>query len=139
MTKDKLFGPLRVVLWAFALVTISAGFDAHASPQSERLVGEGLTKMKARDVAGAAILFGDAYKADSKDGRAAFYLGVALNRLGQHGAALVAFQRMWDLGLSHPALGFEGGWAALARRQFKTAVTLSRALREKEPHERQGA
>ncbi len=120
----KRVGRLGVFLCAFACVTLSGGWDAHASPLSERLVGEGLGQLKTGDVLGAAKLFNRTAKADPKDGNAAFYLGVALNRAGQHGLALATFQRVWNLGLSHPELGFEGGWAALARRQFKTAVTL---------------
>ena len=132
MMRTKLVGPLQTTLCAFVLVTISTTV-VQASPQSEQLIREGLVKLKARDVVGAGKLFNQAYKADRKDGKAAFYFGVAMNRLGQHGAASTAFQRMWDLKVTHRDLGFESGWAALARRQFRTAVTLLEPYVKKNP------
>ena len=126
-------GPIRAIMGAVALLIFTGSVDTQASPKSERLIREGLVKLKARDVVGAGKLFSRAVKSDPEDGRAAFYLGVALNRAGQHGLALAEFQRMWDLKFTHPELGFEGGWAALARNQFKSAVTLLEPYVKKKP------
>jgi len=117
-------GPFRAVFCALVFLTVADGLEVQASSQSEQLIRDGLVQLKVGDMAAAGTLFGQAVETDPADGKAAFYLGVALNRLGQHGAALAAFQRMWDLKVTHRDLGFEGGWAALARSQFKTAVTL---------------
>ena len=126
-------GPSRAVMGAVALLIFAGSVDTQASPKSERLIREGLVKLKAREIVAAGKLFTQAVKADPKDGKAAFYLGVSLNRAGQHGLALAAFQRMWDLKIKHRELGFEGGWAALARNQFKTAVMLLEPYVKKNP------
>ncbi len=95
-----------------------------ASDASDRLVGLGLGQLKAGQFIAATKYFNSAVQLDSKDPRALFYLGVALNRIGQHGAALEAFQRMWALKVTNRQLGMEGGWAAIAQGRSALAITL---------------
>ena len=84
----------------------------------------GLANLKSGQFVVAAKYFNGARQADKKDPRALFYLGVAMNRLGQHGAALESFKRMWDLKLTHKELGIEGGWAAIAQGRTGLAIRL---------------
>lgn len=126
-------GLVRTGLCAAVFLTFAANHHVQASPQSEQLIRDGLLKLQAGDVASAGVLFSQAVDADPQDGKASFYLGVALNRIGQHGMALAAFQRMWDLKVTHRDLGFEGGWAALERGQYQTAITLLEPYLEANP------
>ncbi|MBT5459327.1 MAG: tetratricopeptide repeat protein [Rhodospirillaceae bacterium] len=80
--------------------------------------------MTAQDVTGAAKLFNSAVKADKNDGKARFYLGVALNRLNLHDLAYGQFQASRRLKQIHRDLGFEAGWAAQATGRNKAAITL---------------
>lgn len=110
-----------------AVLLIAAGpFSQHtlASEASDRLVARGLVQLKAGQFIAATKYFNGAVQLDSKDPRAMFYLGVALNRIGQHGAALEAFQRMWALKVTHRQLGLEGGWAAIAQGRTALAISL---------------
>lgn len=110
-----------------AAVLIAAGFFSQqtlASDASDRLVARGLIQLKAGQFIAATKYFNGAVQLDSKDPRALFYLGVALNRVGQHGAALESFQRMWALKVTHRQLGLEGGWAAIAQGRTALAITL---------------
>ena len=97
---------------------------AQASKASDNLVARGLVQLKGGQVVAATKYFNGAVQLDPKDPRALFYLGVALNRMGQHGAALESFQRMWNLKVSHAELGLEGGWAAIAQGRISLAITL---------------
>lgn len=107
--------------------------NALASPASENLVRDGLVIFNKGDTRGAARIFNKAYQTDSKDGKAAFYLGMALNRLGRHELALTAFKRMWSLKVRHRDLGFEAGWAALMVNRSDLAVTLLEPFAKKYP------
>lgn len=102
----------------------SFSHQALASDASDRLVARGLIQLKAGQFIAATKYFNGAAQLDSKDPRALFYLGVALNRIGQHGAALEAFQRMWALKVTNRQLGLEGGWAAIAQGRTGLAITL---------------
>jgi Flp pilus assembly protein TadD len=95
-----------------------------ASDASDRLVALGLAQLKAAQFIAATKYFNGAVQLDSKDPRALFYLGVALNRIGQHGAALESFQRMWALKVTNRQLGLEAGWAAIAQGRTALAITL---------------
>lgn len=97
---------------------------AHASKASDNLVARGIVQLNGGKFVAATKYFNGAVQADSKDPRALFFLGVALNRLGQHGAALDSFQRMWRLKVTHRELGLEGGWAAIAQGRTALAITL---------------
>lgn len=88
------------------------------------MVARGLIQLEAGQFIAATKYFNGAVQVDSKDPRALFYLGVALNRIGQHGAALESFQRMWALKVTHRQLGLEGGWAAIAQGRTALAITL---------------
>lgn len=88
---------------------------AHASKASDNLVARGLVQLKGGKFVAATKYFNGAAQVAPKDPRALFFLGVSLNRLGQHGAALESFQRMWRLKVTHRELGLEGGWARSPR------------------------
>lgn len=126
-------GPRRAGLCTMAVLMGLGMQSAHASSQSEKLVREGLVIFKKGDTRGAARVFNKAYQTDSKDGKAAFYLGMALNRLGRHELALTAFKRMWNLKARHRDLGFEAGWAALGADRSNLAVTLLEPFAKKYP------
>jgi len=131
--KTTWFGCFLTGICAAIFLTFAATHSVQASPQSERLIRDGLIKLQAGDIVAAGELLTEAVNADPNDGKAAFYLGVALNRAGQHGLALAAFQRMWDLKVTHRDLGFEAGWAAVARGQYQTAITLLEPYVETNP------
>ncbi|MFT5488740.1 MAG: Flp pilus assembly protein TadD [Paracoccaceae bacterium] len=97
---------------------------AHASKASDNLVARGLVQLKGGKFVAATKYFNGAAQVAPKDPRALFFLGVSLNRLGQHGAALESFQRMWRLKVTHRELGLEGGWAAIAQGRTALAVSL---------------
>jgi Flp pilus assembly protein TadD len=85
-----------------------------ASPASDNLVALGISQLKGGQFIAAAKYFNGAVQIDRKDPRALFYLGVALE----------AFQQMWKLKVTHPELGLEGGWAAIAEGRTSLAITL---------------
>ncbi|MGB0630433.1 MAG: tetratricopeptide repeat protein [Alphaproteobacteria bacterium] len=113
-------------LAGFTFLTFGFGLSgpAVANKASDRLVALGLANLKSGQYTVAAKYFNGARQVDKKDARALFYLGVALNRLGQHGAALESFNRMLKLKLAHRELGLEAGWAAIARGQSGLAVRM---------------
>lgn len=98
--------------------------QSRASEASDRLVARGIVQLEAGQFLAATKYFNGAVQLDSKDPRAMFYLGVALNRIAQHGAALEAFQRMWALKVTHRELGLEAGWAAIAQGRTGLAISL---------------
>jgi len=102
---------IRSSIFTAALLIAAGSFSQQtlASDASDRLVARGLLQLKADQFIAATKYFNGAVQLDSKDPRALFYLGVALNRIGQHGAALEAFQRMWALKVTNRRLGLEGG------------------------------
>lgn len=114
--------PVRVSVCAFVCLLAWSGFQTQASPQSERLTRAGLEKLKNQDVKSAAKLFNSAVKADRNDGKAIFYLGVALNRLNLHDLAFRQFQSSIRLKQFHRDLGFEAGWAAQATGRNRSAI-----------------
>lgn len=103
-------GVRSTIFAAFLLIAAGAfSQQVYASDASDRLVARGLVQLKAGQFIAATKYFNGAVQLDAKDPRALFYLGVALNRIGQHGAALEAFQRMWALKVTNNQLGLEGG------------------------------
>jgi len=106
------------------LVLFLPAQNANASKASDNLVALGIVQLNGGKFVAATKYFNGAVQADPKDPRALFFLGVALNRLGQHGAALESFQRMWRLKVTHRELGLEGGWAAIAQGRTSLAITL---------------
>lgn len=126
-------GPVRVVICALVFCAFTTSFGAQASPQSEGLIRDGLVKLKAQDVKGAAKLFNSAVKADKKDGKARFYLGVALNRLNLHNLAYGQFEVSRQLKQIHRDLGFEAGWAAQATGRSQSAISLLEPYVKKNP------
>lgn len=117
---------IRTIAFGFSLVVaaMAAGADALASPQSEALIKAGIAKLQKLDFGAALTDFDAAIAADPADGRALYYQGFALNRLGQHGGAFAGFQQMRLKGTTHPELDYEQGWAALATGRFNTAVVI---------------
>lgn len=117
---------IRSTYFAAALLIAAGAFSqqTRASDASDRLVIQGLIQLKAGQFIAATKHFNGAVQLDGKDPRALFYLGVALNRIGQHGAALEAFQRMWALKVTNRQLGLEGGWAAIAQGRTRLAISL---------------
>lgn len=119
------FGVRSTVLAAvFLILSTSFAQQTLASDASDRLVARGLVQLKAGQFIAATKYFNGAVQLDGKDPRALFYLGVALNRIGQHGAALEAFQRMWALKVTNNRLGLEAGWAAIAQGRTALAISL---------------
>jgi Flp pilus assembly protein TadD len=123
---DRHYLSIRKTVFAIALLVAAGSFSQQtlASETSDRLVARGLIQLKAGQFIAATKYFNGAVQLDSKDPRALFYLGVALNRIGQHGAALESFQRMWALKVTSRQLGLEGGWAAIAQGRTALAITL---------------
>ncbi|MBT3809209.1 MAG: tetratricopeptide repeat protein [Rhodospirillaceae bacterium] len=97
---------------------------AFASPESDELSRDGLRQLSAGDSKAAVASFVNATKADPDDGRAYFYLGVGLNRIGNPHNALIAFRRAIALKAIHKDLGFEAGWAALEAGDFGAAAIM---------------
>lgn len=114
----------RVFAAGFLVACATQCGVALASPESDRLIGDGIAKLQANLHKDALQMFSQALVADPKDGRAAFYQGYVLNRLGQFGPAYAAFEDMRKLGVSHPEADYEEGWAALATGRWERAIAL---------------
>ncbi|MBI4967330.1 MAG: tetratricopeptide repeat protein [Rhodospirillales bacterium] len=84
-----------------------------ASPQSDAAILAGIAKAEKQDYAGALKDFQAAQAADPVDGRAVFYQGYALSRLGKLPEALKAFEDFRARRMTHRELDFEEGWALL--------------------------
>ena len=123
------------ILAGFFLLVSSIGYTtgAAANEASDRLIALGMANLKSGQFVVAAKYFSGATQVDKQDGRAQYLLGVALNRLGQHGRALAAFTRMQQLNVTHPQFGLEAGWAAIAQGRTSLAVRLLRPYVQANP------
>ncbi|CAN0363243.1 unnamed protein product, partial [Discosporangium mesarthrocarpum] len=110
-----------------------AGAPALASPESQRLIEDGATQLKAGDIAGAEDSFSRALVADPDDYRAALLRGVALNRLGRHAAALGSLDYARLGGVTGARLDYETGWAAVAVGDWQRAVDALEAYEAERP------
>lgn len=113
---------VRMVLGLVAVAATLSMSPALASPRSEELSRQGLRALHEGDLAGAVRTLVEATNADPQDGRAFFYLGVALNRAGQPYPALTALRRAITLKAVHRDILFEAGWAALDTGRHETAA-----------------
>lgn len=93
-----------------------------ASPESEKLTGQGIEHLEARRYREAIEAFNAAVKADAKDLRPVFFQGVALNRLGAHREAHALLTRLEKLGVRHADMDFEIGWSLMGLRQPRACV-----------------
>ncbi len=120
------------VLLSLAL-TLGFSDPVAASPQSDELVRQGVAELKKQNFDEALGRFQAANTADPKDPEAAFFMGVALNRLGRHQAALFVLERAKEIGSTNPELGFETGWALVAVGRFKEAAAQLEAFEKARP------
>ncbi len=100
-----------------ALVTASP-----ASQHSTALVADGAKLLQQQQYAPALKLFDQAIQEDPADAEAFFFAGAALNRLGQHSAALERLDRAKALADKNPHLEFERGWSLLLNHKWHEAI-----------------
>jgi tetratricopeptide (TPR) repeat protein len=114
--------------------TLASQVPAQASDASQRLIRDGIQKIQAKAFKAALEDFNRALAADPKDGRAAFYQGYVLNRLGQFGPAYAAFEDMRRRGVTHPEANYEEGWAAVATGRWQRAIALLEPYEKAHPN-----
>jgi len=95
---------------------------ATASPESSQLIDDGLAELQKGQAESALKFFADATREDPKDAEAAFFAGVALNRLGRAQEAFSQLSAAKQLGSTHPDLPFEMGWSLLTLRRWDEAI-----------------
>lgn len=115
--------PARLVLSALA-AALAWPLAAGASPESQELVRQGAAALADGKFEEALRRFEAAAQADPSDGEAAFFQGVALNRLGRHAAALDRLHRALALRAPHRDLAFEMGWSLVALQQWRVAIPI---------------
>ncbi len=93
-----------------------------ASPKSSQLIDQGLSELEKGRAEIALKLFTDATREDPTDAEAAFFAGVASNRLGRAQEALAQLSKARQLGSDHPDLLFETGWSLLTLRRWDEAI-----------------
>ena len=108
-----------LLLLAFGLAPIAFGL---ASQTSSDLVARGAAALARQDYSAALTAFDAAAKADPSDAEAAFFQGVALNRLGRHAEALARLERAAKGPSPHADLAFETGWALLGLDRWREAI-----------------
>jgi Tfp pilus assembly protein PilF len=118
---------------ALAAVVLTLAVSAQASPQSQRLIGEGTALLAKGNTDGALAKFDAAAKADPNDAGAPYYQGAALNRLARHAEALPKLQAAQGKGLKTPGLDLEMGWALLGTNRFGDAIRRLRAYDAAKP------
>ena len=113
---------MRSVVLAASLFLALTAASSFANDESDALVVQGLELLQAGELLAATDQFIAAYDADPTDGQAVFFVGVGMNRLGDHVQAIVALQEARSLGYDGPELAFETGWALLALGQYDSAI-----------------
>ena len=108
------FGALLIIICFYGL--------SFASPSSPQLMDKGFAELEKGRAENALKFFTEATLEDPKDAEAAFFAGVALNRLGRAEAALVQLTNARQLGSNHEDLSFEMGWSLLALRRWEEAI-----------------
>ena len=112
--------PRRCALLLVLLtVPISSG---SASQTSSDLIVRGAAALARQDYEAALRAFDAAAQADPADAEAAFFQGVALNRLGRPAAALARLERAAKAPSPHADLAFETGWALLGLNRWRAAI-----------------
>lgn len=128
---------LRHGLFLIGVLLLIIG-TTHTSPvtaatSSEIMMDEGRAQLKKRNYQDALKAFESAERLDPSNPRPFFFSGVALNRLGRSGEALLRFDRAQFLSAvfsqdsPHPDFDFERGWALLRENRYREAV---RALQQ---------
>jgi len=112
----------RAVNVLLAAVVLTLAVSAQASPQSQRLIGEGRALLAKGDTDGALATFDAAANADPNDAGALYFQGAALNRLSRHAEALPKLQAAQGKGAKTPGLDLEMGWALLGTNRFADAI-----------------
>jgi len=115
----------------FALALASA--PAAANEASDLLVAEGFEALQSGQLLTATDLFIEALEADPTDGQAAFFIGVGMNRIGDHVQALSAIQQAQRLGYQSPEIDYEMGWALLGLGQHDLAIAALERYEESQP------
>lgn len=118
---------------ALAAAMLTLAVSAQASPQSQRLIGEGRALLTKGNVDGALAKFDAAAKADPNDADALYFQGAALNRLMRHGQALARLQAAQQNGLKKAGMDFEMGWALLGTDRFGDAIRRLQAYDRAKP------
>jgi len=121
----------RIVATALALVLVWS-VNAFASPPSE-LTDAGRADLDAGKPIAALAKFEAAHRADPNDARTVFLAGAALNRMGRHAKAIERLQTARQMGLKHPEMAFETGFALLGGGQFKAATVMLAAYENARP------
>ena len=115
--------------WAGVLVW---SFSVSAATPSE-LIEAGRADLNAGRSAAALTKFGAAHQADPHDAATVFLEGAALNRMGRHARAIERLQVAGQMGLRHPELAFETGFALLGGGAFEAATVMLRAYEAAKP------
>lgn len=97
---------------------------ALASPESQRLMDEGMAALRGADYQGALARFEAAERADPAELAAVFFQGVASNRLGRFPAGHEALSRAQARGLRNSEIDFELGWSAMGTARHVQCVEL---------------
>ena len=118
---------------ALAAAMLTLAVSAQASPQSQRLIGEGRALLTKGNVDGALAKFDAAAKADPNDADALYFQGAALTRLMRHGQALTRLQAAQQKDLKKAGMDFEVGWALLGTDRFGDAIRRLQAYDRAKP------
>ena len=106
---------------SFALIFIILCMSFKTSKLLADPIDDGIEALAIRDYPTALRHFRSAVS--GADGATAFfYLGVTYNRGGQALAALGSLERAAKMGINHPDLAFERGWALLEAGRYPEAV-----------------
>ena len=112
-----------VLLWSLS---------ASASPPNE-LTDAGRADLDTGQPVAALAKFEAAHRADPDNAWPMFLEGAALNRMGRHARAIERLQIARQMGLRHPEMAFETGFALLGGGQFKAATVLLGAYEKSNP------
>ncbi|MBM4040176.1 MAG: tetratricopeptide repeat protein [Planctomycetes bacterium] len=115
---------LRPVVGGALLAALACALAplGHASQDSSDLIALGAGALARQDYATALRVFNAAAEADPSDAEAAFFQGVALNRLGRYADALARLERAAKGPAPHADLAFETGWALLGLNRWREAA-----------------
>jgi tetratricopeptide (TPR) repeat protein len=96
-------------------------------------IQSGADRLTLGDFAGALEEFDAAAARSPADGEAAFFQGVALNRLGRFMEAQRRFEKAGNGGRTSPDFDFELGWSLLGQGRWNEAITSLSAYERRHP------
>ena len=109
-------------LFVGVLIAVLAGIPGVLAQDTEELLKSGLAQLRAGDYQAAWESFDAAAAGAPRHGGARMLRGMAENRLGRHGDALISLTEAESLGLANPQLDFETGWAAVESGLWDRAI-----------------